>query len=301
MSSAPGRGANRSSMNIAMMTKAHEPTSDRPMGDRAIGDRPVTDRASDPLAELPAPRSSMLQWLRTRCFELVILAWCLPFGVVILSFFQVWRSPVHVRRALRLWSTGFISAARWIVGVRYTIEGRENVPERPVIFICNHQSYWESIAFTVLIPHLNIISKAEAMDIPVFGWGLRHAPMIPVYRDDRGSNLRRIVREAQKSLAEGRSILLFPEGTRVKPGQTRTFERSLELLYLKCNVQIVPIAHNAGLCWTEGFASKAAGLITMRFYPPITAGLDPKTVAHGIEQQLNREKDALVDQVSHRA
>ena len=278
-------------MNIAMMTKAHEPT----------GNRPVTDLARDPHVELPAPQPSKLQWLRTRFFELAILIWSLPFGVAILSFFQIRRFPVHVRWTLRFWSTGFICAARWIVGVRYTIEGRENVPEHPVIFICNHQSYWESIAFTVLIPHLNIISKAEAMDIPVFGWGLRHAPMIPVHRNRRGSNLRRIVREAQKSLAEGRGILLFPEGTRVKPGQSRTFERSLELLYLKCNAQIVPVAHNAGLCWTEGFATKAAGLVTMRFYPPIAPGMDPKTVAQGIERLLNREKDALAAQAPHRA
>lgn len=243
----------------------------------------------------------MRQWLRTRLFELAILVWSLPFGIAILSYFQIYRLPAHVRRVLRLWSAGFIFAARWIVGVRYTIEGRENIPDRPVIFICNHQSYWESIAFTVLIPHLNIISKAEAMEIPVFGWGLRHAPMIPVYRSIRGSNLRRIIREAQKSLADGRSILLFPEGTRVKPGQTRTFERGLELLYLKCNAQIVPVAHNAGLCWTEGFATKAAGRLTLRFYPPIAPGLDPTTVAREIERLLNREKQALVDQASHHA
>jgi 1-acyl-sn-glycerol-3-phosphate acyltransferase len=147
----------------------------------------------------------------------------------------------------------------------------------------------------VLIPHLNVITKAEAMDIPVFGWGLRHAPMIPVYRNERGSNLRRIVREAKKSIAEGRSILLFPEGTRVAPGRTRAFERSLELLYRVCNVEVVPVAHNAGLCWTSGFTTKTAGLITLRFYPPIAPGGDPKMTALQIERQLNREKAALLD------
>lgn len=268
----------------------HEPT----------GDLPMIDLASDSRVRPPAPRSSKLQWLRTRLFELAILLWTLPFGIAIRRIFGFHRSPVHVRWILRLWSTGFILAARWIVGVRYSIEGLENVPERPVIFICNHQSYWESIAFTVLVPHLNIISKAEAMDIPVFGWGLRYAPMIPVYRTRRGSNLRRIVREARKSLIEGRSILLFPEGTRVKPGETRAFERSLELLYRVCGAEIVPVAHNAGLCWTEGFATKAPGLVTMRFYPPIAPGMDPKKVAHGIERLLNHQKDVLLDVGSHR-
>lgn len=237
----------------------------------------------------------MIQWLRTRCFELAILLWSLPFGIAILSYFQIFRSPAQVRWTLRLWSTGFICAARWIVGVRYNIEGRENIPDRPAIYICHHQSYWESIAFTVLIPNLNIISKAEAMDIPVFGWGLRHAPMISVFRSRRGTNLRRIVRESQISIADGRSILLFPEGTRVKPGQTRKFERSLELLYGSCGVDIIPAAHNAGLCWTEGFATKAAGLVTLRFYPAIAPGSDPKSVARKIERQLNEEKNILME------
>ena len=256
----------------------------------------MTNFASDRDAQSLTPPVIMFRWLRTRLFELVMLIWSLLFGLAIITFFQIHRSPVHVRWTIRFWSTGFISAARWIVGVRYTIEGRENVPENPVIFVGNHQSYWESIAFTALIPHINIITKAQSMDIPVFGWGLRHAPMIPVNRDRRGSNLRRIIREARKSVTEGRSILIFPEGGRVKPGHTRTYQRSLELLYAKCNVAIVPFAHNAGLFWPGGFATKTPGLITLRFYPPVEPRMDPKAVTDQIERLLNREKDALMDQ-----
>ncbi len=258
----------------------------------------MTEQADNLVARSMTPPASMLQWLRTRLFELAILLWSLLFGLAIITIFQIHRTPAIVRWVLRTWSTGFIFAARWIVGVRYTIEGRESVPARPVIYVCNHQSYWESIAFTVLVPNLNVITKARAMEIPVFGWGLRHAPMIAVYRDRRGGNLRRIVREARQSLAEGRSVILFPEGTRVKPGHSRPYERSLELLYKKCGVDIVPVAHNAGLLWTKGFATKAAGLITMRFYPPIAPDMDARIVAERVERLLNREKDALMDQAS---
>jgi 1-acyl-sn-glycerol-3-phosphate acyltransferase len=273
------------------MTKAHESTNNQPMNN-CVNDRD---------ARLPTPPALLLQWLRTRLFELVILVWSLPFGLAILSFFQIHRSPVHVRWVVRLWSKGFIWAARWIVGVRYTIEGQENVPDHPAIFVGNHQSYWESIAFCAMIPNLNVITKAQSMDIPVFGWGLRHAPMIPVNRDHRGSNLRRIIRDSRKSLAAGRSILIFPEGGRVKPGLSRAYERSIGLLYAKCNVALVPFAHNAGLCWTEGFATKTPGMITLRFYPPVAPGMDPDTVADRIECLLNREKDALMDQALHKS
>lgn len=235
-----------------------------------------------------------LQLLRTRLFEIAILLWSVPFGLAILTVFRVLRPPAIVRRTLRLWSSGFIFAAHHIVGVRYRIEGAENVPEGPVVFVSNHQSYWESIAFTAFVPHINVVSKAEAMEIPIFGWGLRHAPMTPVFRNRKGTNLRRIVREARKSLAQGRSVLIFPEGTRVSPGCRRPHLRGLELLYSACDAPLVPVVHNAGLCWSAGFGVKRAGEIVVRFCPPIAPGQDPARMARQTESLLNREKDALL-------
>ena len=235
-----------------------------------------------------------LQLLRTRLFEIAILLWSVPFGLAILTVFKVVRPPGAVRRALRLWSSGFIFAAWHIVGVRYRFEGIENVPAGPVVFVSNHQSYWESIAFTAFVPHINVVTKAEAMDIPIFGWGLRHAPMTPVFRRRRGANLRRIVREARRSLAQGRSVLIFPEGTRVSPGCQRPHQRGLELLYSACDAPIVPVVHNAGICWSAGFGVKRAGQIVMRFCPPIAPGQDPARIARQTEALLNREKDALL-------
>ena len=241
-----------------------------------------------------AGRGNPLQLLRTRLFEVAILFWSLPFGIAIMTIFRLGRPPVVVRWVLRLWSSGFILAARHIVGVRYRLEGTENLPAGPVVFVSNHQSYWESIAFTALVPHINVVSKAEAMEIPVFGWGLRYAPMTPVFRDRKGANLRRIVREAKTSVAEGRSVLIFPEGTRVPPGGRLPHLRGVELLYSACEAPVVPVVHNAGLCWSTGFGIKRAGEIVVRFCPPVARGQDPARMARDTEALLNREKDALL-------
>lgn len=258
-----------------------------------------TDAMTNPsLHDLAAERLSQSSFgarLKTRIFEGVILFWSLLFGAAIMTVFKVYRARPHqVRWILWLWSTGFIRAAKWIVGVRYTVEGLDQVPKTPVIFVCNHQSYWESIALTSFIRDVNVVSKAEAMDIPVFGWGLRYAPMIPVHRTKRGTNLRRIVKGTVESLDEGRNVLIFPEGTRVKPGKTRDYLRGLGLMYQAAKVPIVPIVHNAGLCWTEGFQTKHAGHITMRFLPAIPAGQDPKATMDELEALLNREKDRVL-------
>ncbi len=243
--------------------------------------------------ESSARWTSALQVLRTRLFEMAVLLWSLPFGIAILTVFKVVRPPALVRRALRLWSSGFILAAHRLVGVRYRLEGLEHLPPGPVIFVSNHQSYWESIAFTAFVPDINVVSKAEAMNIPVFGWGLRHAPMTPVYRTRRGTNLRRIARDVAQGLAAGRSVLIFPEGTRVKPGSTRPYQRGLELLYRTSGVPVVPVAHNAGLCWTDGFQVKRAGEVVMRFFPAVQPGRDAAVVVREVESLLNREKEVL--------
>lgn len=231
---------------------------------------------------------------RTRLFEMCVLMWSLPFGLVICTYFQLRRMPREVRWALRLWSRGFLFFAAHVIGVRYTLENAESVPQQPVIYVGNHQSYWESIAFTAFVANLNVVTKAEAMRVPVFGWGLRHAPMIRIDRHRRGSNLRRLVRETKKSLRAGRSVLIFPEGTRVPPGERMAYLRGLELVYRECDCPVVPVVHNAGRLWSEGFRTKKPGTVTLRFLPAFLPGKRPTETAASLEALINTEKDKLV-------
>jgi len=140
-----------------------------------------------------------------------------------------------------------------------------------------------------------VISKAEATRIPVFGWGLRHAPMILVERARRGTNLHRVLRESAATLADGRSILIYPEGTRVPPGKRLPFQRGLEAICAACPVPVVPVVHNAGLFWTRGFQPKKAGVVTLKFFPPQPPDRPPKQRARELERFIVAEKDLLLD------
>ena len=250
----------------------------------------MTETVQYSIAEPQPQARPWIPWIRSRVFELAVLLWSIPFGLIIITYFQVRRVPAEVRWALRLWSRGFICFARYIVGVRHHLEGVENIPDHPVVFVSNHQSYWESIAFTALFPHINVITWSGVMGIPVFGWGLREAPMIAVHRDQPGANLRRIVRDTGRNLANGRSILFFPEGHRVKPGRTRRYQRGLGLIYARSDAWIVPVVNNAGLSWADGFRTKHGGDITVRFLKPITPGGDPAKTAAQIEALFERRK-----------
>ncbi|MEX0760693.1 MAG: lysophospholipid acyltransferase family protein [Tistlia sp.] len=232
--------------------------------------------------------------LRTRLFELFVLIVSAFIGSAILLYLRWTQRPRQVRAVLRFWSRSFIFGARIILGVKYRVEGLENVPAGAVVFVGNHQSYWESIAMTAIVPDLNVVTKRAAMAIPVFGWGLQHAPMTPIDRDAPGRNIRRLVRQARASLASGRSMLIFPEGGRLCPRQRRPFARGLEILYRECNVPVVPFVTNAGLFWPAGFAAKRAGTITLRFLPQLAPGGEPRAFAAEIEGLLNEEKEKLL-------
>jgi 1-acyl-sn-glycerol-3-phosphate acyltransferase len=207
-----------------------------------------------------------------------------------------YRKPHLVRKLLRLWSRAFISGARYIVGVNYTIEGHEHISNECAIYMGNHQTAWESIMMTVIFPDVNMVTKAKAMSIPVFGWGLRHSPMIAIDPTSPGKNIRGLLRGGKSSIAEGRNIVIFPEGERVPIGKTKEFSRGFEVLYKHCGVPVVPFVTDSGLWWPSGFSSKYPCNITLRFLAPIEAGLQPDEFSKIIEKNIRAEAKALLSE-----
>ena len=247
-----------------------------------------------PSSKLIATLHEVTAFLRTRIFELYVFVMSLFVGVSILLYFQWTKKPKQVRALLRFWSSCFIYGAKFILGINFVIKGREHIPAEPVIFMGNHQTYWESVAMTVFFPDINVVTKRAAMAIPVFGWGLKHAPMIPVDRETPGKNIRRILKDGRASIREGRHILIFPEGSRIPIGTTQPFVRGFEMLYKYCNTNVVPFVTDAGLWWPSGFATKRPGTITLKFLPAIGPGKDPATFARDLERLVQEEAAALM-------
>lgn len=235
----------------------------------------------------------VMAFIRTRAFEGYVFIMSCMVGFLIIVYYQWTRKPKQVRRILRFWSSCFIYGAKFILGVKFIIEGRENIPPEPVIFMGNHQTYWESVAMTVLFPNINVVTKRSAMSIPVFGWGLKHAPMIAVDRDNPGQNIRHILRDGKTSIREDRSILIFPEGSRVPLGETQPYARGFEFLYKACGVKVIPFVTDAGLVWPSGFKAKKPGTITLRFLPGIDSGKAPNVFAAEIESTIRHEAKNL--------
>lgn len=163
-----------------------------------------------------------------------------------------------------------------IAGTKLEVRGAEKLPAGPCLVASKHQSAWETFA---LIPQFRdpaLLMKRELFWIPFHGWFSHKFQMIPVDRDKGPAALRRMLREARKRIADGREIIIFPEGTRRPPGAPPDYKTGVLLLYDALDVPCVPVALNSGLFWPRRSLMRRPGTIVVEFLDPIPPGL-PKT------------------------
>jgi 1-acyl-sn-glycerol-3-phosphate acyltransferase len=231
-------------------------------------------------------------WLRSLCFNAGWYA-----GSVVIALVG---SPILLlpRRAVLAWATfwiDFIEGWLWLTcGLTHRVVGMENLPNGPVIIACKHQSSWETLAFTKVFPGAAIVLKRELLFIPIVGWAMARAGNIAVARGDGAQALRGLVRQAKAVIAEGRSILIFPEGTRVAVGVERPYQVGTAALYRQLGVPVVPVALNSGLFWGRRKWVKRPGLITVEVLPPIAPGLGREAFMGTLRERIEGATAMLV-------
>ena len=242
-----------------------------------------------------------MQYIRSKAFDLFAVVWTLLFAP---SWPILWMagSPSRaIRKVARVWIGGFLLGLRYIVGLSHVERGRENIPDGPCIVAANHQSMWETLALCRLFPDAAFVAKQEISRIPVVGWHVKHYPMILIEREAGPSALRKTVAESRAALAAGRSIVIFPEGTRRRIADPVTFRRGIELLYSELQVPVLPVALNSGAFWSSDRSFKNKGVITVSYLPPIMPGLPREEFKARAESMLQAEKERLLAEVaSHR-
>ncbi|MHB2210372.1 lysophospholipid acyltransferase family protein [Methylobacterium sp. CM6257] len=227
---------------------------------------------------------------RSLLFAAYWAAWTTLF-LAPLAIFLLSGSPERpIRGATRLWARGILAGLRRIVGLRYVEEGRQHLPAAPCLIVANHQSTWETLAFLVLVPDVAIVAKRELLAIPVVGWFLRRSPMIVIDRGNGTQALRTMIDEGRAAVAAGRSVLIFPEGTRGGIGTPLRFKRGVELLYGRLGLPVVPVALNSGLFWPAGAATRA-GTVVVSYLAAVAPGLPAAEFLRGTEGAIDRELD----------
>ena len=230
--------------------------------------------------------------LRSTLFALALCIVTPPYAV-----FALLTAPLPRMTRYRLisgWSRLVIRLARWILGIEWRVEGRENLPSRPAVILSKHQSAWETMAFQLIFPPQVLVLKRELLWIPFFGWGLALMSPIAINRSRGMRALRTIARRGRERLAQGFWVVVFPEGTRVPPGAQREYHPGGAWLASASGAPVVPVAHNAGLLWPRNAFLKRSGTVTVRIGPPIEAAdLDPKTINDLAKTWIEEQQKAL--------
>ncbi len=194
---------------------------------------------------------------------------CATVLVSLLSLTTFAMAPVPRNRLLAAWARFMMWLSRTLLGIRYCVEGLENLPPGPAIILAKHQSAWETIAFQVIFPPLCFVLKRELLRIPFFGWGLAMTSPIAIDRSAGREALREIEAQGAKRIADGLWVVIFPEGTRIAPGGRGKYNIGGAWLGAKTGVPVIPVAHNAGRVWPKNALLKRPGEITVRVGPAI--------------------------------
>jgi 1-acyl-sn-glycerol-3-phosphate acyltransferase len=223
-------------------------------------------------------------WLRSLAFN---VGWYLGSAIIAIVGAPLLLAP---RRWVVAWARLWIAFVLWwlrvTVGIRHRVIGRENLPAGPAIIACKHQSSWETMAFTGLFDDIAIVLKRELLFIPVVGWAMARAGNIAVARGNGASALRGLVKQAKAAIAEGQSIVIFPEGTRVAPGEQKPYQVGTAALYRQLGVPVVPMALNSGLFWGRRKFVKRPGMITLEILPPIPPGLSREAFMEALRERI---------------
>lgn len=180
-------------------------------------------------------------------------------------------------------------------GVSCEVKGVENIPAEPSIIFCKHQSVWETLALQRIFPPQVWLLKRELLWIPFFGWGLAMLDPIAINRKAGRRALKTLLEQGEQRLASGRWIVIFPEGTRVPPGEHRAFHLGGAKLAEYSGALVVPVAHNAGYYWPRRSFLKKPGTICLVIGPPIaTSGRKAAEINDDAERWIREQMEHLL-------
>ncbi|MGD2084078.1 MAG: lysophospholipid acyltransferase family protein [Chromatiales bacterium] len=198
------------------------------------------------------------------------------------------------------WACTNLRLQKAVCGLGYEIQGMENLPEGGVIVMAKHQSAWETIALRGLLPRRQTwVLKRELLWVPVFGWALAMTGPIAVDRKAGRAAARQLVDEGRRRLDQGHCLILFPEGTRVAPGEHGKYHIGGGLLAAASGYPVVPIAHNAGVFWARRGVKKYPGTIRVVLGAPIPPqDLSAAQITRRVEQWIEQTMETLPAQRS---
>lgn len=235
-----------------------------------------------------------MTWLRSVLFNIWFWGSSLVLNVLFLPTLILPRR--FVRFAEKTWAEATLWGLRAFVRIRHEVRGRENLPSTPCLIACKHHTMWETVALPLILHDPVVVVKKQLFSIPLYGWYMKRAGMIGIDRGAHAKALRQLIADAKAALADGRSIIIFPEGTRVAPGDTGEYKPGVAAMYGQLDVPCVPVALNSGVYWRKRGFLKRRGKIIIEFLPPIPPGLNRRQFMAELQTRIETATARLLDE-----
>jgi 1-acyl-sn-glycerol-3-phosphate acyltransferase len=234
--------------------------------------------------------------LRSLLYFLLLMLSVAVFGTLV-TLLGRFRPIEFSDRMSTRWGRLNLWMQRVICGLDYRLEGAENLPAGACIVMSKHQSTWETIALRGLLkPQQSWVLKQELLRIPLFGQGLRLVKSIPIDRAAGRRAVLKVVEMGKARLAEGRYVIIFPEGTRTAPGQRRKYGIGGGVLAERSGADVVPIAHNAGVYWRRRGVKKYPGTVRVVVGPAINStNKKAAQIMREVEDWIEKTQETLPD------
>lgn len=196
----------------------------------------------------------------------------------------------------KVWRLGIQWGVENLLGIRAKVIGLENMPKEPCVILSKHQSAWETMTLQDVVPngaYCVFVLKKELLRVPLIGWGLAAMKMISIDRQAGKDALEQVVTQGRERLQQGFYVIIFPEGTRVPPGQKKRYKGGGAYLATRVGCKVTPIAHDAGELWPRQAFLKKPGTVTVSIGPAFDAtGMT--------ESEVNRRAEAWIEDEMHR-
>ena len=233
--------------------------------------------------------------IRSALFNILFIGWT----IFLLS--TLWLlMPIpkqNFRKAVALWPHGSFPLMRYLLGLTFEQRGLENIPNEPVIYASKHQSAWDTMYFLWHHEDNAYVMKGELNRIPFWKWYMDKCQHVVVDRRGGTSAMREMISSTKSILADKRSVIIFPEGTRVAPGETRRYHPGIAALYSQTKATVIPVALNSGYFWGRRHFVKKPGVLTIQFLPPIPKNMERKAFMKELETRIESATRKLENEV----
>ena len=231
--------------------------------------------------------------LLTIIFYGALASWTILMGLLSLPFILL--PSKFIALPAKIWIRGIFICLKYICGVTHEMRGLANLADEPVIIVSKHQSAFETFALYYYLKKSFFIHKKQLFYIPIFGQYLMKHNMVSIDRTGHASTMRKMITDVKKKLDSGSTIIIFPEGTRTKPGAKADYKTGFIGIYNTSKRKLQPVALNSGLFWQKGLKVIKRGHIIIEFLPQIDIGLDKKEVLNKVENTIESATNKLLN------